>query len=172
MAIWERFMRTSTTEPKSDVIYRSGTSVGLGAGWDVMQVLYRVEDGGQMRLANSFAIARDSSGKIIRKIDSYPEQWEVIDDAEELRGFRECFDERDRLQARVPPFSAKCPACDKSVTAFLVMGSLENLVKGEGEVKLAHCTNDPYEGDHTWILNDPQAKARLRRLVTDKEQGL
>ena len=158
--------------PKEDVIYRTGTSDGLGTGWDVMQVLYRREDDGQMRLANSFAIARDGSGKIIRKIDSFPEQWEVVNDEEMLRGFQHCFDERDRLAARVPPFSANCPACNKSVTAFLVQGSLENLQKGEGDVKLAHPTNDPYVGDHTWILNDPQAKARLRTLVTDKEQGL
>ncbi len=90
-------MRTATPEPKMDVIYRSGTSDGLGAGWDVMLVIYRKEDGGQMRIANSFAIARDASGKIIRKIDSFPEQWEVINDAEDLRGFRECFRERDSL---------------------------------------------------------------------------
>jgi hypothetical protein len=159
----------TTVEPKTDVIYRSGTSEGLGVGWDVMLVLYRQEDGGQMRLANSFAIARDASGNIIRKIDSYPEQWEVVSDADDLRGFQQCFDERDRLAARVPPFFADCPACNNKVTAFLVQGSLENLQKDAGDVKLAHPTNDPHVGDHTWILNDPQAKARLRKLVTNEE---
>jgi hypothetical protein len=158
-------MQTSQQHPIT-VTYKSGTHPTQG--WDVMQVIY--SQGG--RALNSFVIARDAAGTIVRKIDSFPEQWEIINNADDLRGFQRCFEERDRLQTRVPPFSAKCPACDKSVTAFLVMGSLENLQKGEGEVKLAHCTNDPYEGDHTWILNDPQAKARLRRLVTDKEQGL
>ncbi len=157
-------MHTTTTEPKTDVTYRSETSEGLGAGWDVMIVVYRREDSGHMRIANSFVIARDLSGKIIRKIDSFPEQWEVVSDEDEP-GFQQCFDERDRLAARVPPFFADCPACNKKVTAFLVHGSLENLQKGEGDVKLAHPTNDPYEGDHTWMLNDPQAKARLRKLI-------
>ena len=163
-------MHTATTEPKTDVTYRSGTSEGLGAGWDVMQVVYRREDSGHMRIANSFVIARDAVGKIIRKIDSFPEQWEVVNDEEMLHGFQHCFDERDRLAAErtkvnVPPFFADCPACNEKVTAFLVQGSLENLLSEEGDVELAHPTNDPHVGDHRWLLNDPQAKARLRNLI-------
>ncbi len=34
-------MGVNISAPKEDVIFRSGTSDGLGAGWDVMQVLYR-----------------------------------------------------------------------------------------------------------------------------------
>lgn len=168
---------TTTTEPKTDVIYRSGTNQALGAGWDAMQVVYRREDSGHMRIANSFVIARDGSGKIIRKTDIILDRWEVVNDDEMLRGFHHCFDERDRLAAErgnlnVPPFFADCPVCNEKVTAFLVRGSLNNLLNEEGDVELAHPTNDPHVGDHKWILNDPQAKARLRGLVTDKEQGL
>ena len=65
----------------------------------------------------------------------------------------------------IPSFLARCPTCKKSVTAFLAQGSVENLQKDEGNVELAHWTNDPHVGDHRWMLNDPQAKARLRKLI-------
>ena len=161
----------TTTEPKTDVIYRSGTNEALGTGWDVMHVVYRREDSGHMRIASSFLTARDAGGKIIRKTDIVLDRWEVVNDEEMLRGLQHCFDERDRLAAEraklnVPPFFADCPACEKSVTAFLMQGSLENLLNEEGDVELAHLTNAPHLGDHMWILNDPQAKARLRNLIT------
>jgi hypothetical protein len=66
----------------------------------------------------------------------------------------------------IPSFQANCPACKKSVSAFLVQGSLENLRKNEGDVRLGHPTNDPHVGDHIWILTDPEAKARLRKLIS------
>lgn len=60
-----------------------------------MQVVYRREDGER----NSFVIARDGGGKIMRKTDLILERWEVVSDEETLRGFQHCFDERDRLAA-------------------------------------------------------------------------
>jgi hypothetical protein len=65
----------------------------------------------------------------------------------------------------IPPFFARCPTCKESVTTFLVQGSLENLQKNKGNVELAHPTNDSHVGDHRWILNDQQAKDRLRKLI-------
>jgi hypothetical protein len=86
-------------EPKTTVTYLSGTGESLGAAWDVMQVIYKREDAGAMRTMNSFVIARDASGKILRKTDIILDRWEVIVDEETLQGFRQCFDERDRLAA-------------------------------------------------------------------------
>ena len=57
-----------------------------------MHVLFRREDGEQ----NSFVIARDAGGNIIRKTDLILDRWEVVSDEETLRGFQRCFDERDR----------------------------------------------------------------------------
>ncbi len=65
----------------------------------------------------------------------------------------------------IPAFSAYCPACKETVTAALVRGSLENLQKDEGDVELAHPTDDSRVGDHRWILTDQQARARLRKLI-------
>ena len=90
-------MGINISAPREDVIYRSGTSDGLGAGWDVMQVLYRREDGGQMRLANSLVIARHLDGTILRGIDY--NKWERITDADDLRGYQALFDQRDRSAA-------------------------------------------------------------------------
>jgi hypothetical protein len=80
---------------KTTVTYTSGTSEALGAGWDVMRVLYRREDGEQ----NSFLVARDASGNIIRKTDLILERWEVVNEEDFLRECRNCYDERDRLAA-------------------------------------------------------------------------
>ena len=82
-------------EPNTTVTYASGTNEALGAGWDAMHVVYR-RDG---QIINSFVIARDASGKIIRKTDLVLDRWEVVGDDETLRGFQNCFDERDRLAA-------------------------------------------------------------------------
>ncbi len=60
---------------------------------------------------------------------------------------------------------AFCPECKETVSVAFRIGSLENLKKGEGDVVLAHPTNDPYVGDHTWILNDPKAKANLKSYL-------
>jgi hypothetical protein len=76
---------------------------------------------------------------------------------------------RRERKLNIPRFLADCPACNEKVTAFLVRGSLENLLNEEGDVELAHLTNDPHVGDHRWILNDPQAKARLRKLVAPSQ---
>ncbi len=60
---------------------------------------------------------------------------------------------------------AFCPECKETVSVAFRIGSLENLKKGKGDVVLAHATNDPHVGDHTWILTDPEAKARLRSYM-------
>jgi hypothetical protein len=85
------------TEPEltTTVTYRSGRNDALGSGWDAMQVLVSRSDGER----NSFMIARDASGTIIRKTDVLLERWEVVTNTEDLRDFRHCFDERDRLAA-------------------------------------------------------------------------
>jgi hypothetical protein len=64
-----------------------------------MQVVYKREDHGVMRIANSFVIARDASGTIIRKTDIILDRWEVVNDEEALRACQQCFDSRDRLAA-------------------------------------------------------------------------
>ena len=94
-------------ESRTDVIYRSGASEGL-PGWDVMQVVYRQQDGGHMRIANSFVVAPDASGKIIRKTDILLDRWEVVRDEEMLRGFQKCFDNRDRTIADRATNPCKC----------------------------------------------------------------
>jgi len=60
---------------------------------------------------------------------------------------------------------AFCPECKETVSVAFRIGSLENLKKGKGDVVLAHATNDPHVGDHTWILTDPEAKARQRSYL-------
>lgn len=89
------FKAVSKPQLKTTVTYTSGASEALGAGWDVMRVLYRREDGEQ----NSFLIARDTSGNIIRKTDLILERWEVVNEEDFLRECRNCYDERDRLAA-------------------------------------------------------------------------
>jgi hypothetical protein len=84
-----------TVEHTTTAIYSSGTSAALGAAWDVMHVVYRRDDGEQ----SSCVIARDSGGNIIRKTDVFLERWEVVSDPDDLRDFRHCFNERDRLTA-------------------------------------------------------------------------
>jgi hypothetical protein len=84
-----------TPELKTTVTYRSGTNEALGSGWDAMQVLFSRSDGER----NSFMIARDAGGKIIRKTDIMLDRWDAVTDEVDLRDFRHCFDERDRLAA-------------------------------------------------------------------------
>lgn len=92
------------------MIYRSGTSEGLGSGWDVMQVVYRRQDGGHMRIANSFVVARSFDGTVVRLVDPLYNRWEEVS-AEDLLGFQKCFDESrhdsggenyESLQMRAP----------------------------------------------------------------------
>ncbi|MFY9803423.1 MAG: hypothetical protein WAK78_11280 [Candidatus Acidiferrales bacterium] len=73
------------------VTYRSGTHPTQG--WDAMQVIYS-QDG---RIVNHFLIARDAAGTIVRKTDIVLDRWEIITDADDLRDFQKCFDDRDRL---------------------------------------------------------------------------
>jgi hypothetical protein len=78
------------------VIYKSGTHPTQG--WDVMQVIYQQEENGAKRIISSFVIARDAAGTIVRKTDLVVlDRWEIINDADDLRGFQKCFDDRDRL---------------------------------------------------------------------------
>ena|ERR1700677_1501473 len=62
-------------------------------GWDMLQVIYSQEG----RVLDHFVIARDAAGTIVRKTDVFLERWEIITDADDMRGFQRCFDERDRL---------------------------------------------------------------------------
>ena len=73
------------------VTYKSGTHPTQG--WDVMQVIYSE----QSHILNSFVIARDLAGTIVRKTDIVLDRWEIINDPDDLRGFQKCFDDRDRL---------------------------------------------------------------------------
>ena len=77
------------------VTYRSGTHATQG--WDVMQVVYQQEENGVNRIVNSFVIARDAVGTIVRKTDIVLERWEIVSDEDMLRGFQKCFDDRDKL---------------------------------------------------------------------------
>jgi len=60
-----------------------------------MQVRFSRSDGER----NSFMIARDAAGTIIRKTDIMLDRWEVVTDEGDLRDFQNCFEERDRLAA-------------------------------------------------------------------------
>ena len=73
------------------VTYKSGTHPTQG--WDVMQVIYSQEG----RAINSFVIARDGVGTIVRKTDIVLDRWEIINDADDLGVFQKCFDDRDKL---------------------------------------------------------------------------
>jgi len=78
-----------------NVTYKSGTHPTQG--WDVMQVIY--SQGG--RAINSFVIARDAAGTVLRKTDIVFDRWEIVNDADDLRGFKKCFDDRDKLAAEM-----------------------------------------------------------------------
>jgi hypothetical protein len=66
-----------------------------------MQVVYHRQERGVKRIANSFVIARDISGTIIRKTDMILDRWEVVRDEEVLEGFRQCLENRDKLAAEI-----------------------------------------------------------------------
>lgn len=83
-------METQEQRPIT-VTYRSGTHPTQG--WDTIQVIYSQDS----RILNHFLLARDGAGTILRKTDVLLERWEIVTDVDDLRGFRKCFDERDRL---------------------------------------------------------------------------
>jgi hypothetical protein len=87
-------MDTPEKQSPATVTYLSGTSAALGPEWDVMQVAYR-----SIGIGASHTIARNASGTIIRKIDSSPKRWVVVNDEDSLRAYREWFDNRDGLLA-------------------------------------------------------------------------
>ena len=89
----------ATPDTNITVTYRSGTNEKLGTGWDVMHVVYHREEHGMKRIANSFVIARDLGGTIIRKTDIILDRWEVVRDEEMLQAFQRCFESRDKLAA-------------------------------------------------------------------------
>lgn len=62
-----------------------------------MQVVYQQEENGVKRIVNSFLIARDIAGTIVRKTDIVLDRWEIVSGEDLLRGFQKCFDDRDRL---------------------------------------------------------------------------
>ena len=81
------------------VIYVSGVHSTLG--WDVMQVRSWEEDPITKTKFdfNSFVVARDSNGDILRKTDIVYDRWEVITDEADRRGFQSLFEDRDRRLA-------------------------------------------------------------------------
>jgi hypothetical protein len=91
--VGEAFSVQTPAEHPITVTYRSGTHPTQG--WDVMHVIY--SQGG--RAINSFVIARDAVGTIVRRTDIILDYWEITSDADDLRGFQKCFDDRDRLMS-------------------------------------------------------------------------
>ena len=83
-------MHTSDQQPIT-VTYKSGRH--RTQGWDTMQVIYSQSG----RTVRHFVIARDSAGTIVRRTDIVLDRWEIINDADELQEYQQCFDERDRL---------------------------------------------------------------------------
>jgi hypothetical protein len=77
----------------NELFYHSGTSVALGSGWDVMQVVFKNEG----HVINHFTIARNASRTIMHKTDMAFERWEIISNKEDLRVFQKHFDNRDKL---------------------------------------------------------------------------
>jgi hypothetical protein len=105
----------STSDPNITVTYSSGTNEKLGTSWDVMHVVYHREEHGVKRIANSFVIARDLGGTIIRKTDIILDRWEVVRDEEMLQAFQRCFENRDRLAAeRVASVTASSEQCPRN----------------------------------------------------------
>ena len=87
---------------KAEVVYLSGKSEALGPGWDVMKVVFRQDDGEQMRPADSVVIARNLGGKIMQRTDNLLNHWEEVNDEETLLTFQRYFDERERLRLEKP----------------------------------------------------------------------
>lgn len=61
-------MQTPEEQSPTTVVYLSATSQGLGAGWDVMQVIYK--ERGVTR--NSVMIASDARGASSAKLTAFP----------------------------------------------------------------------------------------------------
>ena len=73
--------------------FRLGTVNLLGIDLDALKVI-QAENG---VVFTSLLIARDSSGKIIRNVESSPETWEPLTDEQELLAFQKFFTDRDRF---------------------------------------------------------------------------
>ena len=69
--------------------------MGLGAGWDVMQVIYKREG----RITGSFVLARSVDGRILRKTDLVLSEWEELSN-EDAIACQKFFDNRDKVAAR------------------------------------------------------------------------
>jgi hypothetical protein len=78
----------------TDVIYKSGTLPNK-PGWDVLLVIYKSHG----TFINSFVIALDEDGSILRRVDPFLDQWERITNEDDLRQFRACFDARDEARS-------------------------------------------------------------------------
>jgi len=76
------------------VVYQSSTHPVHG--WDIVQVILK-DGAGQVN--NSFVISCDRQGTIRRKTNFLLDVWEVVTDETELRGFRYCFNQRDKTVA-------------------------------------------------------------------------
>jgi hypothetical protein len=88
-------------EPISaNVVYRSLTHPTQS--WDVIQVVYQYEDAtaGTKRTGESFIIARDGNGAILRKTDILFDRWETVTENDLLQFCQSHFDARDRLTAQ------------------------------------------------------------------------
>jgi hypothetical protein len=91
MLLSEAFDMQTSEHPPITTTYKS--YIHPTQGWDAMQVVYSQEG----RILNHFVIARDAVGTIVRKTDVFLERWEIITDANDLRGFQKCFNDRDHL---------------------------------------------------------------------------
>jgi hypothetical protein len=81
------------TDTPVEVAY--GSACTERQGWDVISVVFS-----QGRaILNSFVIARDGFGTILRRTDGLLDRWEVVEDPDDLRKFRRCFDGRDKAAA-------------------------------------------------------------------------
>jgi hypothetical protein len=107
-------MQTSEQHPIT-VTYKSG--IHPTKGWDTMQVVYSQKG----RILNHFLIARDAAGTIVRKTDIVLERWEIITDANDLRDFQKCFDDRDRLKLEQCQCGHSFSFHDKGVSAANTM---------------------------------------------------
>lgn len=84
----------------TNVVYRS--LIHPNQSWDVIQVIYQYEDAtsGTKRTGESFIIARDGNGVILRKTDILLDRWEIINENDFLQFCQSHFDARDRLAAK------------------------------------------------------------------------
>ena len=63
---------------------------------------------------------------------------------------------------------AYCPDCERTVTAFLLSGSLEKLQKNEADVEVIHSTTKAGIGAHRWKLVNPRDRDDLRKRLAER----